>query len=299
MGRALRAGLGDERPAAIGDLFAEHALYHPAPDTEPWRDRDGIVAGWLERKDEREPGFRYEVLAVAATRICARMDPLRRATVRFQQLWVIRFDAAGRCVDLQNGEWSTASRTRRRAEGERMNAAEREALIDQYEDGFRAVSAALEAITEAELEAREAPGEWSSREIVHHLADSEMTSAIRLRLLIAEDAPTLLGYDQEAFVRHSTPTARSDPHWPPSKPRGRRRLRSCAVSARSNGGGPARTARAVATRSKTGYTSTVGMPTTTAIRSAGRELRWGDRRAQRLLRRRSQPAIARQEAIAR
>jgi hypothetical protein len=83
-----------------------------------------------------------------------------------------------------------------------MDAAERAALIDQYEDGFRAVSSALEAITEAELEAREAPGEWSPREIVHHLADSEMTSAIRLRLLIAQDAPTLLGYDQEAFVRH-------------------------------------------------------------------------------------------------
>jgi hypothetical protein len=82
-----------------------------------------------------------------------------------------------------------------------MNAAEREALIDQYEDGFRAVSAALEEISEAELAAREAPGEWSPREIVHHLADSEMTSAVRLRLLIAQDAPTLLGYDQEAFVR--------------------------------------------------------------------------------------------------
>jgi hypothetical protein len=83
-----------------------------------------------------------------------------------------------------------------------MNAAEREALIDQYEDGFRAISAALEEISEAELAAREAPDEWSPREIVHHLADSEMTSAIRLRLLIAQDAPTLLGYDQEAFVRH-------------------------------------------------------------------------------------------------
>jgi hypothetical protein len=59
-----------------------------------------------------------------------------------------------------------------------MNAAEREALIDQYEDGFLAVSAALEEISEAELEAREAPGEWSPREVIHHLADSEMTSAI-------------------------------------------------------------------------------------------------------------------------
>src|SRR5918998_3759297 len=86
-----------------------------------------------------------------------------------------------------------------------MNATEREALIDQYEDGFRAVSTALEKITEAELEAREAPGAWSPREIVHHLADSEMTSAIRLRLLIAQDAPTLLGYDQEAFVRNLYP----------------------------------------------------------------------------------------------
>src|SRR5215218_591677 len=108
-------------------------------------------------------------------------------------------------------EWSTTCRTRRRAEGERMNAAEREALIDQYEDGFRVVSVALDAITEAELEAREAPGEWSSREIVHHLADSEMTSAIRLRLLIAEDAPTLLGYDQEAFVRSLYPDRPIEP----------------------------------------------------------------------------------------
>ena len=92
-----------------------------------------------------------------------------------------------------------------------MNATEREALIDQYEDGFRAVSAALDEITEAELEAREAPGEWSPREIVHHLADSEMTSAIRLRLLIAEDAPTLLGYDQEAFVRSLYPDRPIEP----------------------------------------------------------------------------------------
>jgi hypothetical protein len=92
-----------------------------------------------------------------------------------------------------------------------MNATEREALIDQYEDGFRAVSAALEEITAAELEAREAPGEWSPREVVHHLADSEMTSAIRLRLLIAQDAPTLLGYDQEAFVRHLYPDRPIEP----------------------------------------------------------------------------------------
>jgi hypothetical protein len=82
-----------------------------------------------------------------------------------------------------------------------MNAAEREALIDQYEDGYRAVSVALAEISEAELEAREAPGEWSPREIVHHLADSEMTSAIRLRRLIAEERPVIYGYDQDECAR--------------------------------------------------------------------------------------------------
>jgi hypothetical protein len=92
-----------------------------------------------------------------------------------------------------------------------MNAAEREALIDQYEQGYDAVVAALQGITDAELEAREAPGEWCPREIIHHLADSEMTSAVRLRLLIAEDAPTIIGYDQEAFVSSLFPERPIEP----------------------------------------------------------------------------------------
>jgi hypothetical protein len=92
-----------------------------------------------------------------------------------------------------------------------MDATEREALIAQYEDGFQAITAALEGISTAELEAREAPGEWSPREIVHHLADSEMTSAVRLRLLIAEDSPRILGYDQEAFVRRLYPERHIEP----------------------------------------------------------------------------------------
>jgi hypothetical protein len=45
------------------------------------------------------------------------------------------------------------------------------------------------------------PGRWSAREIVHHLADSEMTAAIRLRRLLAEERPAIQGYDQEEFAR--------------------------------------------------------------------------------------------------
>jgi len=77
----------------------------------------------------------------------------------------------------------------------------RRRLIEKYKDGYRAVSDALREISESELDARPAPGKWSARDIVHHLADSEMTSALRLRRLIAEDCPAIQGYDQDQFSR--------------------------------------------------------------------------------------------------
>jgi len=82
-----------------------------------------------------------------------------------------------------------------------MDSQTRRTLIEEYTDGYRAVTEALQGITERELDARPAPGKWSAREIVHHLADSEMTSAIRLRRLIAEDRPIIYGYDQDEYAR--------------------------------------------------------------------------------------------------
>jgi hypothetical protein len=82
-----------------------------------------------------------------------------------------------------------------------LEPGERGQLVAQYREGVDAVEAALEGVTEAELDHRPGPGEWTIREVVHHLADSEMTSAIRIRRLLAEDQPTLQGYDQEEFVR--------------------------------------------------------------------------------------------------
>jgi hypothetical protein len=82
-----------------------------------------------------------------------------------------------------------------------MDANERARMIDQYEQGYAAVEEALVGATDAELDARPAPEEWTAREIVHHLGDSEMTSAIRLRRLLAEENPLIVGYDQEEFAR--------------------------------------------------------------------------------------------------
>jgi len=82
-----------------------------------------------------------------------------------------------------------------------MDQKNRRQLIDRYRAGPSAVEAALAGASEEELGTRPSPDEWSAREVVHHLADSEMRSAIRLRRLIAEDEPTILGYDEGAYAR--------------------------------------------------------------------------------------------------
>ena len=81
-----------------------------------------------------------------------------------------------------------------------MEKNERDRLIALYRDGYRAVVDALHNASDSDLAARPGPGKWSAREIVHHLADSEMTAAIRLRLLLAVDRATIQGYDQDAFA---------------------------------------------------------------------------------------------------
>lgn len=82
-----------------------------------------------------------------------------------------------------------------------MDERTRKDLIDRYKDGYRVVAEAVSKATDAELDARPGPGKWTAREIVHHLADSEMTSAIRLRLLLVQDKPVIHGYDQDEFAR--------------------------------------------------------------------------------------------------
>ena len=47
-----------------------------------------------------------------------------------------------------------------------------------------------------------APGKWSIRQIIAHLADAELVGAHRLRQVIAEDNPTLIAFDQDAWTRN-------------------------------------------------------------------------------------------------
>jgi hypothetical protein len=81
-----------------------------------------------------------------------------------------------------------------------MTQVERKELIAKYAAGYDEVAGALEGFPKDKLTANLIPGKWSAAEIVQHLADSEMTSAIRMRRLLVEDNPVIQGYDQDLFA---------------------------------------------------------------------------------------------------
>ena len=80
-----------------------------------------------------------------------------------------------------------------------MTPEERNDLIAKYAAGYNEVVNALNGFPTESLGAHPIPGKWSAREIVHHLGDSETTSAGRIRKLLVEDNAVIQGYDQEVF----------------------------------------------------------------------------------------------------
>ena len=81
-----------------------------------------------------------------------------------------------------------------------MTSQERQNLIAQYKEGYNEVTSSLEGFPPDSLTAHPIEGKWSAAEIIHHLADSETTSGMRLRRLLVEDQPLIQGYDQDAYA---------------------------------------------------------------------------------------------------
>ena len=81
-----------------------------------------------------------------------------------------------------------------------MTGEERQELVSKYKDGYNEVTRALEGFPPNLLTAHPIADKWSAAEIVHHLADSETTSGLRLRTLLVEDHPLIQGYDQDSYA---------------------------------------------------------------------------------------------------
>lgn len=90
---------------------------------------------------------------------------------------------------------------RRSATLSRVDRERRDELVARYRAGAGEVDAAIAGATDAELDAVPPDGGWSARMVIHHLADSEANSYVRVRTLVAENGPTIQGYDEAEFAR--------------------------------------------------------------------------------------------------
>jgi hypothetical protein len=75
-------------------------------------------------------------------------------------------------------------------------------LLERFRRAPEVLAVVLTGVFGEEEDFVPAPGKWSIRQVIAHLADNEIVGAHRCRQIIAEDNPTLIAFDQEAWARN-------------------------------------------------------------------------------------------------
>jgi hypothetical protein len=82
-----------------------------------------------------------------------------------------------------------------------ISSADRSRFLDRYESGPALLRAAWNSIPIEARQWRPAPDKWSAHEVVVHCADSEAYGHTRIRLVLAEREPLIVGYDENVWAR--------------------------------------------------------------------------------------------------
>ena len=73
-------------------------------------------------------------------------------------------------------------------------------LLEAYARGPAELRDAVRSVRTSDWDATPIAGKWSIRQVVCHLADSEIVYADRIKRVLAEDNPTLFDADPDVFV---------------------------------------------------------------------------------------------------
>lgn len=82
-----------------------------------------------------------------------------------------------------------------------FDAATRATHLERYRSGPSLLRQAWAELPAAARTWRSGEGKWSAHEVVVHCADSETYAATRIRLLLAEPEPLIVGYDENVWAQ--------------------------------------------------------------------------------------------------
>lgn len=83
---------------------------------------------------------------------------------------------------------------------ETVSEEDRQKFISQIEEMPAKLRAAVQGLSEAQLDTPYREGGWTVRQVAHHLADSHMNAFIRFKLALTEDEPTIKPYEQQKWA---------------------------------------------------------------------------------------------------
>lgn len=83
----------------------------------------------------------------------------------------------------------------------RLTDEERREMIDQIEQAPARLRAAVEGLTEEQLDTPYRPEGWTVRQVAHHVPDSHMNAYIRFKLALTEEEPPVKTYEEALWAK--------------------------------------------------------------------------------------------------
>ena len=82
----------------------------------------------------------------------------------------------------------------------KIDESERNEAIRNIAETPSKLKAAINGLTEVQLDTPYRDSGWTVRQVAHHMADSHMNSYVRLRLALTESEPTIKPYEEQLWA---------------------------------------------------------------------------------------------------
>ena len=84
-----------------------------------------------------------------------------------------------------------------------VNDQQKQAFLDEIEQTPAKLRAAVDGLSDSQLDTPYRPDGWTVRQVVHHVPDSHLNSYVRFKLALTEDEPIIKTYAEDRWAELS------------------------------------------------------------------------------------------------